>query len=387
MRLNVGGLRSRRRGFTLVELLVVITIIGILVSLLLPAVTSAREAAHKLQCQSNVKQLGLALHAYHTAFGIFPPSATWRVQSGSTWNLSVSGVEAGSCGNVSTLFESWVVTILPQLDNQNLRMTFVTDAVGNINQPISGTSPATGTGPAGNAQSNAVARATVLPFMLCPSDPYNRQPFMGSSSPSGLTSNLGDNWARGNYAANGGGVYMGVGGTSGVGSGWSSPTIQGVMGANASLRIEDIKDGASNTFLLGENRAGLTPYDTRGIWAMAGACRSSLWGYGYVCDDNGPNCTQTWADDTCSCSDVANAFGGGPGLTAMAMPCYTGNNPDVQQTARSMHPGGVNMCMCDGSVHFISDLVDHSGTGGTNLSVWDRLLLSNDGMTIDSNSY
>ena len=73
---------AARRGFTLVELLVVITIIGILVSLLLPAASSARESAHKTQCSNNCKQLALGLLAYHTSFGIFPPSSVWRDGTG-----------------------------------------------------------------------------------------------------------------------------------------------------------------------------------------------------------------------------------------------------------------------------------------------------------------
>ena len=81
---------------------------------------------------------------------------------------------------------------------------FVTDASGNITRPIGGS--ATGTGPGGNTQSNALARATPLSFMLCPSDPYNRIPFSGSGS--SLTNQMGDNWARGNYGANASMAYM-----------------------------------------------------------------------------------------------------------------------------------------------------------------------------------
>jgi len=380
-----GNRRSNRTGFTLVELLVVITIIGILVSLLLPAVNQAREAGHNVSCKNNVKQLALALLAYHTANGKFPPSSVWRNSSG------VIDLTAGECDaeNTANLHENWVILILPQLDQANLRQTFVTDAVGNIVQPIGGTSPATGTGPGGNAQSNAVARATVLSFMLCPTDDANnRVPFVGSGS--SLTNQMGDNWARGNYAANASMGYMdcngGTASESAQFSVWCQSTIQGVMGANASLRDADIHDGLSDTILLGEIRAGVTPFDCRGIWAMSGACPSALWCHGYLTDANGPNCTQLYGDDMRSCTDVVAAVGGQSVLSQYAMPCWPGNGPNWQQGARSLHPGGVNVAFCDGSVHFIGDLVE-TGTSASNLGVWDKLNLANDGFSIDNAKY
>jgi prepilin-type processing-associated H-X9-DG protein len=234
--------------------------------------------------------------------------------------------------------------------------------------------------------------------MLCPSDTFNRIPFNGSTSPSGLTSNLGNfSWARGDYAANGGLGFMSfneLGYTDpngqdfgdGGGAGWNSRWCRGVMGANVSLRIDDIKDGTSNTILVGEIRAGVTTFDPRGIWAMSGGCPSALWADGFLGDDNGPNSNQILADDVLSCTDIWTAVGGGTNLATMGMACSTGNWPNWQQTIRSLHSSGANTCFADGSVHYISDFIQ-TGTSANPLSVWDRLSLSNDGQAIDSSSY
>ena len=91
-----------------------------------------------------------------------------------------------------------------------------------------------------------------------------------------------------------------------------------------------------------------------------------------------------------TCTDVLAAVGGSSTnevpLIALGMSCWTGNSPNWQQGARSMHGGGVDTCFCDGSVHWISDFIQ-LGTSSSNLGVWDKLNLSNDGYPIDASSF
>ena len=321
------------------ELLIVITIIGILIALLVPAVQAAREAARKAQCCNNLKQLGLAVFSYESQWSIFPPSA-----------FTSPGGELGSY-DASTRHESWGILVLPFLEQQALydkfdRSKAITDSI------------------------NETPRSEPLAVMLCPSDAYNRQPFMGRQGPD--TQNFGDNWARGNYAANASlgfpyvnTVWCGWWGAGGPNTqGWANSNLRGVMGANLAIAFAQMRDGASNTVLLGEIRAGVTPYDPRGVWALSGACSSGLWAHGgivgdggYQMDDYGPNCPSLGADNVMNCIQIHNAFGGGyfP-LVVAGMPCYGPEGSD-EQTARSMHTGGVNTCFADGSIHWISDYI------------------------------
>ena len=363
---------ARRRGFTLIELLVVITIIGILVGLLLPAIQSAREAARRIQCANNIKQAALALVNYSSAKRKLPPSANWRIMNGGKWTIDPFFTYLAVVNNAD-LAENWVIMILPFIEGRDLQLAF------DLTKPIP--DPA-----------NAKARSFPIPILRCPSDSYNDKPFMASAS-SNIKA-MGDNWARGNYAANASLGYMGdTGQVSGTGiGGWGNRYLEGVMGANVSLRISDIKDGASKTILLGEIRAGLLPQDTRGTWAMSGGA-SALWCHGYIQDDDGPNALSVAADDERTCTDEQAKFGGANGLVALEMPCWSGNGPDWQQTARSMHRGGVTVAMCDGSVQWISDFIDlgvnaqNGGVAPKCLGLWDKLNLSNDGQAINNKAF
>jgi prepilin-type N-terminal cleavage/methylation domain-containing protein len=357
---SLQGRGPRRAGFTLVELLVVIAIIGILVALLLPAVQSAREAARRMQCQNNLKQLGLALHNYHDTNMTFPASSIWN-STGDTQTKN----------NVN-LRQNWVIAILPFCEQQNLYNQFT------LTNPIP-------------HASNALPRSTELAFMMCPSDGFARKKFSGTAGND--TSNLGPNWARGCYGANATLSLLGYSqsdenyGAYDDSAGWKSNNRRGVMGANCSIGIEGIKDGTSSTILVAEIRAGVVAFDSRGVWAMSGGCPSSLWGHGRWGDDNGPNSPQPLADDTLACTSIQSAVDASNGqakLQQMGMPCSSGNWPNFQQTARSQHTGSVYTCFADGSVHPISDYVDITGSP---LSVWERLNASCDGMTLSADKY
>ena len=199
-----------RAGFTLIELLVVISIIGVLVALLLPAVQSAREAARRAQCVNNLKQLGIALHAYENAARVFPPGY-------------VSNFDAG--GNDTGPGWGWAAMLLPQVEQKPLF-----DAI-NLNLPIEDVS-------------NPTSRLTLMTVFLCPSDSAPSSWLAVTRDPGGAPLQNICQVAEANYV----GMY-----------GTSDPGIDGdgIFFRDSNIGIPNITDGTSQTIAAGERAYAL----------------------------------------------------------------------------------------------------------------------------------
>ena len=326
----------RRSGFTLIELLVVIAIIAILIGLLVPAVQKVREAAARTQCVNNLKQLGVAAHAYHDVRKSLPPA--YYMGRGWGWN------------DENNIGPNWVVMLLPYFEQGNLYTQVQASVIAY--QQLS--PPNTAGGANDNVWKNI--RSTTLAVMSCPSESYGNT----------QGNRIGGSWARGNYAANMGPGDPGTtinGGTGVFNFGWQGG---GVMCVNWGTKIQNIEDGSSNTVMLAHVRAAPDAGDMRGVWAWGMPGGSTMANHG-VGDSYGPNDTGCCSDDVLGCSD----------RTDIAMGCWSGGYG--QATARSQHPGIVVATFADASVRNVRN--------GTNQQLWYQLNSRNDGTTITDGSY
>ncbi|MCA9187408.1 MAG: DUF1559 domain-containing protein [Pirellulaceae bacterium] len=344
--------RTRPRAFTLVELLVVIAIIGLLVALLLPAVNAAREAARKIQCTNNLKNISLAMHNYHSARNVFPPAIV--VRSG-----AASDGDKGQFQQGRRLFANWAILLLPYIEEQSLYDSFTLNADGGvqISDPI-----------------NSGPRGTELAVMLCPSD-------QGLGSRMSLS--LG-NWARGNYGINGGQYLPILWDREGVGD---DPFAQGIAPLGEGINIKKITDGTTKTLMFGELRVGLGDRDRRGVWAMGMVGSSIHWRHASN-QVNAPNSCQRGDDDVKDSQFIIQDVDEQTLLSNCMYP-DAGYSEGAQSVVRSVHPGGVNVAMCDGSVRFISDFVEAGSQGaGVNpdpkvFRTWQRLNVATDSYVIE----
>jgi prepilin-type N-terminal cleavage/methylation domain-containing protein len=363
-----GAKRMGPAGFTLVELLVVVAIIGVLVALLLPAIQAAREAARRSSCGNNLKQVGLALQNYHDARKTFPYSNVYTA-SNSTNNTIVS-----------YLGPNWVVAILPFVEGGNVVTLYDKNAF-YVDDPA-----------------NISFRAATLPFMLCPSDANASTPYNGASMPSGS----GTSWGRGCYGANASVNSMNSNGTGGgatfngpTGTNWTQLLCRGVMLPNVACTMKQVVDGTSKTVIVGEIRADIGASSNRGVWAGVSGM-SALFGHGSQANaitsisdvgPNNPGGANTYnGDGSPTCTAAISAAGSGAALVGLGMGCLETVTTDNKVTGpKSMHPGGILTVFCDGGVHWIDDSIQ-VGTPSAN-GYWEMLFLSSDNGTLPQDVY
>lgn len=356
-----------RRGFTLIELLVVIAIIAVLIALLVPAVQKVREAAARAQCENNLKQIGLALQNYHDSHGRLPPAS----------QVPYAAVNSNSNLDYTMQFgPNWAVLILPYIEQQALY-----DQANPRSYP--GLAPVPLKKSAlipGMNTSWQVVRASPVPVYQCPVDANNQTAYNNPNTFSDPAAPVG--WARGNYGVTAGWEdYDHVNGGTTMTTTSKGP-LKGyvsspVMSANYSARMTDITDGSSNTIMAAELRAGISPLDQRGVWAL-GFSSSSIVNAGRAAYNPTPNNllgdSGSDGDEIQSCSqfwtpDIGSRLGMGCINDPTAISC--------SGMARSLHNDGVNCCMADGSVQFIKNSISEL--------TWGLLLSKGDGMAAGVN--
>jgi len=326
----------RRTAFTLIELLVVIAIIAVLIGLLLPAVQKVREAAARVQCQNNLKQLGLAMHNYEGAIGHLPPA--FRNTVPPAW----TGLPA--------YFFSW--SALAEL-NPFLEQTNIYNRM-DLTQPIYMPPNFTISAP------NQFAVQQVIKLFLCPSDLM--QPVAADYG----VPTIGPT----NYA-----VCVGTGTTNG-GPPFGSPlNSDGMFTAGTTFKITDVSDGTSNTAMMSEsllgdgpeNAGGPIPGDPQLVYAYTGfgtpisdaACAgASQWN---ISNRRG----FMWASGEMRCGSYNHYYTPNPPQYDCVTNDATTFTSMAFRAARSRHTGGVNLLLGDGSVHFVAN--------GVTLSVWRGL--------------
>jgi len=298
---------SRRKAFTLIELLVVIAIIGILVALLLPAVQKIRDAAGRMACSNNLKQLGLASLSFHNDNNRLPPA----VNLPGTTTVG-GGIQSfpPPVGNATTspINESWLEFLLPYVEQlallQQLDLSKNQFANANGNNALGYSQPAN----------------TVVKVYLCPAD---RAPAQVTITSGGTTYFFGAN----SYVAN-----AGV-----IGSPTTSMDQTGVMFINSSVKMTDIIDGTSNTFLCGERQRVDSNFDA--AFGPNALENSSGW---------------AWANTT------PGFYYLGGGLVSLNFQYNSTTDPTGNlrlSSYGSNHTLGANFCFCDGSVKYLTNTV------------------------------
>jgi prepilin-type N-terminal cleavage/methylation domain-containing protein/prepilin-type processing-associated H-X9-DG protein len=303
--------RSSRRAFTLLELLVVSAIITVLAGILVPAVQKVRDASAKAKCANNMRQIGMALHAYHDANGAFPSGLTFAPP---TW------------------YWSWMARILPYSGQETL-----------YDQAYS---YATATG--GYTSFYNPVESTPVPLYVCPVYPKAAKSDFPTSDPATIADFNAQNLLVAFT------TYLGVAGVPGD---MTDPNPAGVLFRNSKVRLSQITDGASRTFMVGERPP--SPDELSGWW-FAGA------GYDYL-DYGSMGMSSGVADSLLGAQEFGylawvNASYAKSNCPPSSVNYQKGNPNDNCDQVHfwSLHPQGSNFLFADGSVHFITYQVDQT---------------------------
>ena len=351
---------SLRSAFTLIELLVVIAIIAVLIALLLPAVQAAREAARRIQCVNNLKQLGLAHHNYHDIHNCL---ATARIFD--PVNQCPGGNVLSGCQDTP-----WFVLMLPQFDQTPMYNAF-NFAVGSSGPVL--TRPATL-----GAFVNSTVGTTKIGLFQCPSDRNELWQVMAAGWPPFPQT-------RGNYAVNWGNTQYDQGLVTTNLTAANIRTLPMPFPLHKAVSLASITDGTSNTVLMAEVLQG-TAQDLRGnMWsslASAGSFSTRFTPNGFTDFYQLPIPTER--GNGWPASGIANADIEPNGFCVteplQGMQCLNVNTFAYSFAGtRSRHPGGVSTRFGDGSVHFIKDTI----AGAT----WIALGSISSGEVLSADSY